>query len=156
MLNNININYTSIIISSESKLRITAVPQWSPDFLAFPKTDVRPIYRKMIAHFWYILLKLRIIVCSRTAARFSRVRHHDTHDAANGGGGEEITDVQQCAERHQSRRLGLCYGGRHVLRGFRQLVRTQWLPPLRLERGKCSVDNRQRMRGLTTDPREIE
>lgn len=82
-------------------------------------------------------------VCSRTAARFSRVRHHDTHDAANGGGGEEIAGVQQCAERHQSRRLGLCYGGRHVLRGFRQLVRAQRFPPLWLERGEYSVRNRQ-------------
>lgn len=88
------------------------------------------------------LAKVSNYVCFRTAARFSRVRHHDTHDAANGGGGEEITGVQQCAERHQSCRLGLRHGGGHVLRGFQQLVRAQWFPPLWLERSKYSVHNR--------------
>lgn len=85
------------------------------------------------------LLKPSLIDCSRTAARFSRVRHHDTHDAADGGGREEISGVQQRVERHQSRRLGVRHGGGHVLRGFRQLVRAQWFPTLRLERGEYSV-----------------
>jgi len=88
------------------------------------------------------LTKVSNHVCFRTAARFSRVRHHDTHDDANGGRGEEITGVQQCAERYQSRRVGLRHGGGHVLRGFQQLVRAQWFPPLWLERSKYSVHNR--------------